>query len=193
MVSSRNVRNLFRSFSSTRGLRLLLPVLLVSAIGCGGSGAGAPAGGASVDAPDPVPGVPVDRNVWSVRFYSSSGQFIVDEFEIEFYGGRRGKHYFFGFFRDQYESPVQIPFNQLTRVDFMGQMEQSLFEQATFNREDLGLQWANAFSLRLHYLDGRQDEFFAFIPKFRGMKDFQRWEVTLSADQRQFDYFEILP
>jgi hypothetical protein len=140
---------------------------------------------------DPLPEVPVERTDFRARFTTAGSVFLVDLLEVEFYGGRRGKHHFLGFYRDQYDQMVQVPFSDLTRIDFVGQMDKSLFDQAVFGREELGLQLNNAFELRLTYRDQRQEEFFAFIPKFRGEKDFTIWEFPLDSSQRQILWIEF--
>ena len=172
---------------------LVVGVAGLVVLGCGGPAAqtGHSPSTTPIQVKDPLPDIPEDQTEFTARFYTPGGQFTVEKLEMEFYGGRRGRHYFFGFFRDQYDQPQQIEFRELSRVDFIDQMNQSLYEQAILGREELGLSINNAFQLRLHYWDGNQQEFFAFIPKLRGEKDFQSWEFPMDSNVRQILYLEF--
>jgi hypothetical protein len=164
-------------------LLIAVPLLAGGLVGgCGGSaGSGAKTeadpGGSIARPPEPI--ITDPDKIFNVTFYTNAGQFQVDKLEIEM-NHRRGIHEFFGFYRDTYTQWVRVPFSKLLRVEFLGAMPTSLFEQAIVGREQLNLRQDNAFDLRLTYKDQTQEEFFAIIPKLRGEKDLQLWEYNMS-------------
>jgi hypothetical protein len=180
---------------------LLAAALLVAgglAAGCGGS-AGSAAGsgtgaGHSTDAgsidrpPDPI--VTDPDETFNVTFMTSGGQFQVDKLEIEF-NRRRGIHQLFGFYRDAYAEMERIPFSELQRVEFLGEMPPPLFEQAIVGREQMNLRQDQAFTVRLTFRDQTQREFFALIPKFRGEKDLQLWEYAMSNKDETISFIDF--
>jgi len=154
--------------------------------GCAGSAEGPPHPAGPPDAgpppasegtPSPIPDTGAQE--FNVTMVTQTGQFYVDKLEIEF-NRRRGIHSVFGFYRDSFDKLVNIPFAELSRIQFLGPMPQSMFEQARVGRESLNLSEDFAFQLRLTFKDQRQSEFFAFIPKLRGERDFTLWELSLS-------------
>jgi hypothetical protein len=160
------------------------------ATGCGGSSAGQTVGTGAIERPpDPIPTTsPAD--VYNVTMTTTAGQFQVDKLEIEF-NRRRGIHEFYGFYRDQYDTMVRIPFYKLTRVDFTGPLPQSVFDQINIGREQEYLQPNQGFILRLWFREGSQEQFIAFIPKFRGEKDLQLWEFPMDNNFLPIDYIEF--
>jgi hypothetical protein len=132
---------------------------------------------ASQATPEPIPDTGGEE--FNVTMVTRTGQFYVDKLEVEF-NRRRGIHSFFGFYRDSYDQMVNVPFRELSRVEFLGPMPPSLFDQARVGRESLNLSEDFAFRVRLTFKDQRQSEFFAFIPKLRGERDFTLWELTLT-------------
>jgi hypothetical protein len=161
--------------------------------GCGGSSGSAAETGAdrtgSIDRP-PDPIVTDADETFNVTFLTTGGQFQVDKLEIEF-NRRRGIHHFFGFYRDAYDEMERIPFSELRRVDFVGEMPPILFDQAIVGREQMNLRQDQAFTVRLIFKDYSQKEFFAIIPKFRGEKDLQLWEYNLSNRNQVFQTIEF--
>jgi hypothetical protein len=163
----------------------IVVVLLGFGLGLGVSMTMAGCGGSVQTSPNPTP---VDRppppittdqgEIYNVTFNSSAGQVLVDKLEIE-WNKRRGIHSFYGFYRDDYQEMATIPFRDLKRVDFLAPMPQDLFEQAIIGREDLNLRYHHTFTTRLTFWDGRQEEFYAIIPKFRGEKDLELWEFNM--------------
>lgn len=181
---------------SRRGVRLGvlgagLALVGAAAWGCGGSSAGTSASGdLDTIARPPAPIVKDAKDIYNVTIYTTNGQFPVDKLEIEF-NHRRGIHEFYGFYRDSYSRMARIPFGDLERVDFLGQMPPAIFDQATIGRENENLSLDNAFEVRLNYKDGRQEDFFAIIPKFRGEKDLELWEFSLNAKKNVIQYIEF--
>lgn len=180
----------------SRGIAGWLLVSLVWAgtlAGCGGTaGTGASTGNApaeTIERPaDPI--VTDPQNTYNVTISSGGSLFPVDKLEIEF-NRRRGIHQFYGFYRDDYSELQRVSFRELQRVDFLGQMPAPIFDQATFGKEQLNLRREHAFEVRFTYKDGRQEDFYAFIPKFRGEKDLQLWEFSMNSNRRVFDYIEF--
>lgn len=161
--------------------------------GCGGTaGSGAHAGTDKTDsiARPPAPIVTDPGETFNVTMYTTSGQFTVDKLEIEF-NHRRGIHEFYGFYRDAYAEMKRIPFGDLLRVEFLGEMPQALFEQAIVGREQMNLRQDQAFTVRLTFKDQSQREFFAIIPKFRGEKDLQLWEYNMSSKNQTIQRIEF--
>jgi hypothetical protein len=165
---------------------LLIAALGLAGWGCaGGSGspphpAGQPAAAPapiSEGTPEPIPETGGEE--FNVTMVTQTGQFYVDNLEIEF-NRRRGIHAVFGFYRDSFDNLVNVPFRDLSRIEFLGPMPSSLFDQARVGRENLNLSQDFAFRTRLTFKDQRQSEFFAFIPKLRGERDFTLWELSLS-------------
>jgi hypothetical protein len=174
---------------------LLVAGFALALAGCGGAAAGGPGPQASPETRPPAEGIPdaltTDRGeIYNVTIYSTGGQIFVDKLEIEF-NRRRGIHAFYGFYRDDYAEMLSIPFRDLLRVDFLGPMPPSMFDQAIIGREDQDLRREYAFELRLTYRDNRQEEFFAIIPKLRGEKDYQLWEFTMNSAVQAIDYIEF--
>ncbi len=194
-----------RATPGIAGMSLSLLAALTSAVcliglvaalaGCGGGSSGAPPTPRVTDRNAPA-GKPPEAvvtqpgDVFNVTIYTSSGQIYVDKLEIEF-NRRRGIHAFYGFYRDQYEEMVTIPFSELRRVDFEGQMPIGLFDQAIIGREAMELSRDYAFQVQLTYQDQRREEFFALIPKFRGERDFVLWELTMNSSVKQMDYIDF--
>lgn len=185
-----------RSLDS-RGIGGILLVSLVWAgipvTGCGGSAGSAPGtevnqGDTIQRPPDPI--VTDPQNTFNVTISAAGSLFPVDKLEIEF-NRRRGIHEFYGFYRDKYSQLDKVPFRDLQRVDFLGQMPAVTFDQATLGKENLNLRLEHAFQVRFTFKDGRQEDFFAFIPKFRGEKDLQLWEFSMNSNRRAFDYIEF--
>jgi hypothetical protein len=176
-------------------LRAAAAGVLVLAAGCGGGGTAVPppAGqtGAGSDIATPPPPITTDRGeIFNVTFHTRTGEFPVDKLEIEF-NRRRGIHQLYGFYRDSYMEMARIPFAELSRIDFLGEMPPELFSQATVGREQEKLSQDNAFQVRLTYRDGRQEEFFAIIPKFRGEKDLVLWEYPMSNQNLTIEYIDF--
>ncbi len=157
--------------------------------GCGGGTSSQTVTGQPIERP-PDPIVKDAQDIYNVSITTPTGQFLVDKLEIEF-NRRRGIHEFYGFYRDQYDQMVRIPFYQLERVDFLGAMPAQLFEQAIIGREHENLQQHQAFEVRLRFREGNQETFFAIIPKFRGEKDLQLWEFAMSNRTIPIDYIEF--
>jgi len=160
--------------------------------GCGGSAAGTAPNSAPADTIQrpPAPIVKDAKDIYNVTLYTNAGQFPVDKLEIEF-NRRRGIHEFYGFYRDSYDRMARIPFGELERVDFLGQMPPAIFDQATIGRENENLRLDNAFEVRLTYKDNRQEDFFAIIPKFRGEKDLELWEFSMNSKNNVIQYIEF--
>jgi hypothetical protein len=175
-------------------LRILTPAVFVLAAGCGGGGTAVPPAGApgsGTDIATPSPPITTDRGeIFNVTFHTRTGEFPVDKLEIEF-NRRRGIHMFYGFYRDSYSAMARVPFADLARVDFLDEMPPELFAQATVGREQERLNQDNAFQVRLTYRDGRQEEFFAIIPKFRGEKDLVLWEYPMSNKNMTIEYIDF--
>jgi hypothetical protein len=192
-------------------MRRLGCLLVVAIVGCGGGAAQNPPaseipvvgpGGLVPETPPPgqtppgtPPGGPLGEpqkvpGVFNVTITNQAGQFLIDALEIEF-NRRRGIHTFFGFYRDAYHQPANIPFEQLERVDFRGMMPPELFDQAMIGREDLNLSRDVAFELTLTYKDQRQELFYAFIPKIRGIFDFKPWEVGMANNSLGIQIIEF--
>lgn len=160
-------------------------------IGCGGSAGTsqrAPAGDPVDRPPDLIETSP--RDTFNVDFYTSGGQFLVEKLEVEF-NRRRGIHEFYGFYRDSYKELARIPFRDLSRLDFLGPMPPQIFDQAIIGRESENLRQDQAFQVRLTFRDGRQEEFFAIIPKFRGVKDLELWEFSMNSGNNVIEYLEF--
>jgi len=182
-----------------RSVMTFLPAALLAggalAAGCGGSSATPPRPGTeaadkgSIDRP-PSPIVTDPDETFNVTFMTSGGQFLVDKLEIEF-NRRRGIHQLFGFYRDSYAEMERIPFSELQRIEFLGEMPAALFDQAIVGREQMNLREDQAFTVRLTFRDQTQREFFALIPKFRGEKDLQLWEYTMSNKNQVIDYIDF--
>lgn len=180
-----------RRAAGLSGLAMLLwGALGLSAAGCGGTSPGQTVGTGPIERPpDPIPTTsPAD--VYNVTINTPGGQFLVDKLEIEF-NRRRGIHEFYGFYRDQYDTMVRIPFYKLTRVDFTGPLPQSVFDQINIGREQEYLQPNQGFILRLWFREGSQEQFIAFIPRFRGEKDLQLWEFPMDNNFLPIDYIEF--
>lgn len=171
-------------------LSSFVPVWVLLSAGCGGSaGSGADPEAETIQRPSsPITTTP--ENTFNVTISSSGGQFPVDKLEIEF-NRRRGIHEFYGFYRDSYDELQRVPFSELQRVDFLGEMPPPIFDQAIVGKEHLNLRQDNAFEVRLTFKDRRQEDFFAIIPKFRGEKDLQLWEFSMSSRKNPFDYIEF--
>jgi hypothetical protein len=165
--------------------------ILVS--GCGGSAASSAHPGAdkaeSIARP-PAPIVTDPSETFNVTIYATNGQFLVDKLEIEF-NRRRGIHEFYGFYRDAYSEMKRIPFRDLVRVEFLGEMPPALFDQAIVGREQMNLRQDQAFTVRLTFKDQSQREFFALIPKFRGEKDLELWEYNMSNKNQTIERIEF--
>ena len=181
---------------SRRETRRIAGVLAGVAIAVAGIGCGGSAGPADrAPAADPVDRVPElietnPRDIFNVHFYTTGGQFLVEKLEIEF-NRRRGIHEFYGFHRDSYTDLARIPFRDLSRLDFLGPMPPQIFDQAIIGRENENLRQDQAFQVRLTFRDGRQEEFFALIPKFRGIKDLELWEFSMNNRNNVIDYLEF--
>jgi len=120
--------------------------------------------------------------MYNVTIRTAGGaQILVDKLEIE-WNRRKGIHAFFGFYPDQYDHYATVPFGELERIDFLGPMPPSLFDQAEIGRETSNMAYINAFRTRLYFWDGRQQEFYAVVPKFRGEKDLALWEMVMTND-----------
>lgn len=176
-------------------LAACLAVFVAALAGCGGGSSGAPPtprvadrNGPAGRPPEAVVTQPGD--VFNVTIYTSGGQIYVDKLEVEF-NRRRGIHAFYGFYRDQYEEMVTIPFSALRRADFEGQMPIGLFDQAIIGREAMELSRDYAFQVQLTYKDQRREEFFALIPKLRGERDYVLWEATMNSSVKQMDYIDF--
>ena len=144
----------------------------------------------STPAPPPPP-ITTDRGeIFNVTLTTNQGQILVDKLEIEF-NKRRGIHEFYGFYRDQYQDMVRVPFADLKRIDFIRQMPQHDFEQAIIGREDQRLLYQNAFDVKLTHKDDRQESFYAIIPMFRGEKDLNLWEYPMDARNNPIQYIEF--
>ena len=85
----------------------------------------------------------------------------------------------------------RVGFNLLKRVDFLGEMPQELFDQAIIGREQEHLRARHAFDVLLYFQDGTQEAFFAIIPKFRGERDLQLWELPMNSETMTIDYIEF--
>jgi hypothetical protein len=168
------LRRLLGSFAASPALALVL-----AAGGCSGGGADqAPAPADEIARP--APPIATDRGeIYNVTIHTGASQFLVDKLEIEF-NRRRGIHEFYGFYRDSYDTMARVPFTDIERVEFLGEMPVPVFEQAIVGREQENLHQENAFRVRITFRDSRQEEFFAIIPKFRGEKDLQLWEFPMS-------------
>jgi hypothetical protein len=158
-------------------LRSLL-VMAVLLAGC--AAAPPPTGQNAPPIPEVPPPITTDQGqAFNVTIRTESGaQILVDKLEIE-WNQRKGIHAFFGFWPDQYHQYATVPFGDLSRIDFLGPMPPSLFDQAEIGRETSNMIYANAFYTRLYYWDGRQTDFYAVVPKFRGEKDLALWEMVM--------------
>jgi hypothetical protein len=169
---------------------LMWGALGLIATGCGGSSTGQTVGTGAIERPpDPIP-TTAPQDVYNVTVNTTAGQFMVNKLEIEF-NRRRGIHEFYGFYRDEYDAMVRIPFHKLTRVDFTGPLPRSVFDQINIGREQEHLQPNQAFILRLWYREGPQEQFIAFIPKFRGEEGLQLWEFPMDNNFMPIDYIEF--
>ena len=184
-------------WARSAGIVLSASLALVFA-GCGGGGT---AGGGPHPGPQAVPAPPADEGIpeplgtahgeiFNVTIFTATGQVYVDKLEVEF-NRRRGIHSFYGFYRDAWDKLVTIPFRDLLRVDFLGPMPPELFDQAIIGRESMNLHLENAFETRLTFRDQNQEEFYAIIPKLRGEKDFQLWEMSLNSRAMPIQYIEF--
>lgn len=162
---------------------------LIVVNGCGGSAKGETATGELIERP-PAEIVTDPKDTYNVTINTLGGQLIVDKLEIEF-NRRRGIHEFYGFYRDRYDKMERIGFNLLKRVDFEGEMPREIFDQATIGREQEHLRPEQAFTLLLYFKNGNQETFYAIIPKFRGEKDLQLWELPMNNANRVIDYIEF--
>ena len=165
------------------------------AAGFWGCGSSAPAAGTSVGGSEPItpppPPITTDRgNIFNVTITTQGGQILVDKLEIEF-NRRRGIHDLYGFFFDNYSEMSVVPFADLERVDFRGQMPEAAFEQASVGREDKNLHLQNAFEVELTYRSGRKESFYAVIPMFRGEKDMTLWEFSMDSNTNPILYIEF--
>jgi hypothetical protein len=163
--------------------------LLIVGNGCGGSGAGQTVTGEPIARP-PAEIVKDPKDTYNVTINTFAGQLIVDKLEIEF-NRRRGIHEFYGFYRDQYDQMERVGFDLLERVDFLGEMPRELFDQAIIGREQEHLRADQAFTVLLYFRDRPQETFFAIIPKFRGEKDLQLWELPMNNATMVIDYIDF--
>jgi hypothetical protein len=175
------------------GNRLLVVVLFGLGVslavgGCGGT-VDTSSSAAPIDRPPPP--ITTDQgDIYNVTINSTAGQILVDKLEIE-WNRRRGIHAFYGFYRDAYSEMATIPFRDLKRIDFLGPMPQDYFEQAIIGREDMNLRYAFSFTTKLTFWDGRQEEFYAIVPKFRGEKDLELWEFNMDNSFMGVAYIEF--
>lgn len=174
----------------------LIPAVLAA---CAAGDAGAPGPSTETSPPPaaaddfakpPAPLVTDRGEIFNVTINTFTNQVLVDKLEVEF-NRRKGIHAFYGFYRDAYDRLTTIPFRDITRIDFLGQMPRSVYDQAIIGREAMNLHLKHAYELKVYFKDGRQEEFFAFIPKFRGERNLELWELSLDSNQRVFDFIEF--
>jgi hypothetical protein len=163
--------------------------VLLAAAGCGGSAppgskpdTGAPSGAGAED-----PDAPGEYNV---TINTRSGSLYIDKLELEF-NRRRGIHAFYGFFEDQIDRLTTVPFADLERLDILEPMSHDLFDQAVLGREEMNLRRDQAFETRLYYKDQSTARFYAIIPKLRGEKDYQIWELPMTNNAAAIEFIEF--
>jgi len=160
--------------------------VLLLLLGCSGGSAGHPAS-QPPDAPPPsgaqppqstLPDIPKGFNVTITT--TSSGLVYVDNLEVEA-NRRRGIYAFMGFYPNQFDQMAQVPFQDITQVSFLGPMPQNMFDVVKETRENQNLHLDEFFDTYVTLKNGDKQEFYAYIPKIRGYKDFQVWEFSMNS------------
>lgn len=178
-------------FIKSVGIAILtLSCLVLFLSGC--AAGDVPPGSEPIADPPPVDAPQSGPNTFNVVIYTPYDVLYIDDLESEF-NQRRGIRAMIGFDETDFDNLVEIPWSELTRVDFDGIVEDALWEQIFSGRENQGLSQNRIQKVLLHYKSGSTRYFYAILTKFRGYKDGVKWDVNMTGNPRSYDYLEFRP
>lgn len=165
-------------FHLRRGLVLVLGIVLPVVISACGGGVPPP----ETDTTDIRPaGENADPTAPRVEVFSSTDRFFIDEFRIDF-AKLRNIHYLKGFVPDIWEEEKIIPFSEIHEFQFRSVVDAVTFERIQVGRETIQLNPQEIFRLAVAMKDGSTTDFIAIIPRLRGFRDGQRWELQMAGN-----------
>jgi hypothetical protein len=142
---------------------------------------------------DPFPGDSPDTpGAYNVVIYTPYDVHYIDDLEAEF-NSRRGIYEMLGFDESDFTNLSKISWSEITKIDFEGIVEDSIWEQIFSGRENQNLNRAQIHKVLLNYKSGSTRYFYAILTKFRGYKDNVKWSMNMTGNPSQVDYIEFRP
>lgn len=189
--------DLSRPGRTTRGRHAALASCLALAlllVGCGGGGAYStpdpdPTTRQPAPPPPPPPGTddpsrpagnPGGTIAPEAEIYTVSDRMIITDFRIDF-AKMRNVLALVGFFPDRWDQMPNIPLEQIREIQFRGGIDTDTFERIKKGREEVQLNQGEIFRVTVTEVDGNSYEFFAIIPRVRGFRDGQAWNLSMSG------------
>lgn len=187
-------RDLFRGARSLARRAALGAGLLVALalFGCaGGGGYAGPETDSTSGHPAPPPPPPAaDPNhpagnpggtiAPDAEIYTVSDRLNITDFRIDF-AKMRNVLALVGVYPDRWEQFVNIPLDRIRELQFRGGIDTDTFERIKKGREDIQLNQNEIFRVTVSEVDGNSYEFLAIIPRVRGFRDGQAWNLSMAG------------
>jgi hypothetical protein len=121
-----------------------------------------------------------------VELYTSSDRLIINDFRIDF-AKMRNIYALFGFYPDQWETMQQVPFSAIREFQIRDIVDVDTFDRIFKNREDFQLNRQEIFKVVVTTVGGETFDYIAIIPRIRGFKDGQRWELPMAGNSGRIE------
>jgi hypothetical protein len=121
-----------------------------------------------------------------VLLYTTSTKFVVNDFRIDL-PKMKNVYYLYGFYPDQWERMEQVPFSAIREFQIRDVVDDISFDRIYKTREDFQLNQQEIFKVVVTSMNGDTFDFIAIIPKVRGWRDGQRWELPMAGNPQRID------
>lgn len=186
-----------------RGLGLALAILVTGCAGGGSYSPPDPAGPDHASTPPPAPpsssddptraaGNPGGTIAPDAEIYSVTDRLYITDFRIDF-AKMKNVLALVGVYPDRWERLTNIPLERIRELQFRGGIDVDSFEKLRKGREDIQLNQSEIFRVTVNETDGTSYEFYAIIPRVRGFKDGQAWNLSMGGNQAGFDRIVFKP
>ncbi len=144
-------------------------------------------------APDARPAGQIDDpRAPDADLFTATGRVVITNFRIDL-PKMRNIYALYGFFPDRWDRMEQIPFTDIREFLIRSVVDNESFGRLYRGREDFQLNQQEIFQVSISKLDGTQVEYIAIIPKLRGFRDGQRWELSMAGNPSGIDRIVLHP
>ncbi|TPW14022.1 MAG: hypothetical protein FD129_1158, partial [bacterium] len=127
-----------------------------------------------------------------VEIFTSAERILVQGFRIDF-PKMRNVMDLIGFVPEQWDRVVRFPLVNLQEFQIRGNIDSGTFDRIYANREQFDVDQSQFYNVSIVAKDGTRSDIVAMLPKFRGIKDGNVWELPMSNNPARIDRVIIRP